>query len=663
MVNILTRLQEPHWQRRLYWTILISILVAGYLPRVLIAGFSLPYLDYPDESSLYLLAQQWRGLYQFDTPVFEGYPPIYVGLNLVVQVIMERLGHPVQGEIVGVLRVISCVFSTLTALVLAETARRIAGMFAGLLAAALFAFSVDMIMFSRVAVSDPLAVLVVALALLLAVIAAQDARRRHFALLSILLGALGIFVKYPVAPVMAAGGVVILWMLFTEQRGKVLRYILGIVLIVAVAGGLLLLYSGTDYSSRYITRNDQTGFQNLLVPSHTLNNLYFAALPLRPLMPVAVFGIILSGVAAYFLARRSDLKTVGPLAVLPIVAVAVLQPWAVTVFSVVTEEGRWRDVLPATAGIVVLVSVALAQIVYALPTSRRTLGRSAVVGVLFGLVFWPQLVMLPPLVKEHRQPDTRVALRAWTETTLEPGWVLVTQINEKLFNNYWSGLPGYKWFDWLVINDMATKSLDHWREERGATYAVLTTHEVDAILAMSDGQAYLDQMLFLREFDEPAEHRGPGMSVFRLWRPQHETAVTFGDAVVLAGYDTEYAADDSVLTLRLYWRAGSTPAADYSLFVHVVSQDDRAPVAQWDGPPAMPTRATYSWDTPDETIIGDPITVPLPEDLPSGEYRVLIGLYDYLTGARLPVLLVSEEAVQGGLADDSLHLQNFTIAE
>lgn len=664
MSDILDKLQQPRWQWRLYWTLLIAILVAGYLPRVLIAGFSLPYLDYPDESSLYLLARQWRGLYQFDSPVFEGYPPIYVGLNLVVQVIMERLGHPVQGEVIGVLRVLSCVFSTLTALVLAETARRIAGKFAGLLAAALFAFSTDMIMFSRVAVSDPLVVLVAALAMLLAVIAAQSPHRRYFALLSILLGAIGIFVKYPVAPVMAAGGVVILWMLIAENRGQALRYVVGIALIVAVAGALLLLYSGTGYSARYINRNDQTGLQNLVVLAHTLNNLYFAALPLRPLMPVATVIIIGGGVAAYFLAKRYGQKTLLPLSVLPVAAVALLQPWAVTMFSVVTEGGRWRDVLPAASAIVVLVSVALAQIADALPQSRRVVARAVVSVGLFALVLGPQLVSLPPIIEEHRQPDTRVALRAWTETTLEPGWVLVTQINEKLFNNFWSGLPGYKWFDWIVVNDMATEPLDHWREERGATYAVLTNGEVDYILAMPDGQAYLDQMLFLRDFDEPPGHRGPGMSVFRLWRPQVEPAVTFGDAVNLVGYDADYAGEQRMLTLRLYWQADSLPAQEYSLFVHVAPLDDRQPVAQWDGPPAMPTRPTYSWDTPAETIIGDPIVITLPADLPAGEYRVLLGLYNYHTGQRLPVnVAVSDEAVQGVLPDDTLHLSDLTVAE
>ena len=50
-----------------------------------------------------------------------------------------------------------------------------------------------------------------------------------------------------------------------------------------------------------------------------------------------------------------------------------------------------------------------------------------------------------------------------------------------------------------------------------------------------------------------------------------------------------------------------------------------------------PERLTQTWDRADETLISPRFTLTLPPDLATGDYRVLLGLYNFETGARLPL--------------------------
>ena len=79
-------------------------------------------------------------------------------------------------------------------------------------------------------------------------------------------------------------------------------------------------------------------------------------------------------------------------------------------------------------------------------------------------------------------------------------------------------------------------------------------------------------------------------------------------------------------------RADAPLAVDYKLFVHVAGADG-VPVAQWDGYPRWNTARTSTWAPGVEVV--DHLLLPLPDDLPPGDYRLLTGLYDPATGARL----------------------------
>lgn len=77
-------------------------------------------------------------------------------------------------------------------------------------------------------------------------------------------------------------------------------------------------------------------------------------------------------------------------------------------------------------------------------------------------------------------------------------------------------------------------------------------------------------------------------------------------------------------TVTLYWRAGETGDAPYTVFVHVTPPDAPAPlVAQHDGWPVLGAKPTYTWVAGE--IIAD--AHPLP-GIPAGTYHLRVGLYD-----------------------------------
>jgi hypothetical protein len=133
--------------------------------------------------------------------------------------------------------------------------------------------------------------------------------------------------------------------------------------------------------------------------------------------------------------------------------------------------------------------------------------------------------------------------------------------------------------------------------------------------------------------------------------PQNPLDQPFGDTpnVTLLGYDLDQSLiddcpqgtfgsqlpiDNCQLLITLYWRSEAPLALDYSTFVHLRNAAGEV-VAQKDQPPLNGAYPTSLWD-PGE-IIADTISIPLPADLPTGEYQLVLGLYDFQTGQRLTV--------------------------
>jgi hypothetical protein len=110
----------------------------------------------------------------------------------------------------------------------------------------------------------------------------------------------------------------------------------------------------------------------------------------------------------------------------------------------------------------------------------------------------------------------------------------------------------------------------------------------------------------------------------------------FEDGIELAtcAFPTVPFRPGEVLPVSLTWRALEMPAENYTVFVHLIDESERV-WAQHDGQPVGGWRPTSSWQPGEE--ITDHHGLALPVDIPPGEYRLVVGLYDATTGERLLV--------------------------
>ncbi len=120
-----------------------------------------------------------------------------------------------------------------------------------------------------------------------------------------------------------------------------------------------------------------------------------------------------------------------------------------------------------------------------------------------------------------------------------------------------------------------------------------------------------------------------------------------GPAIRLVGYQlfTSEVAPGDELQLLLYWQADAEVEADYTVFVHIL--DGAGIIAsQRDNMPRDDAFPTSQW--PVGSLVDDRHLVPLPPEMAKGEYRVVLGMYNWQTGERLPVRHLSGEEVAGG---------------
>jgi hypothetical protein len=118
--------------------------------------------------------------------------------------------------------------------------------------------------------------------------------------------------------------------------------------------------------------------------------------------------------------------------------------------------------------------------------------------------------------------------------------------------------------------------------------------------------------------------------------PPNEADARFGDAVELRGYDlpqSDYSPGDN-LDFRLVWNADAPLLVDAVLFVHLVDSEGEL-AAQADRAPLGGSLPTSLWKAGD--VWEDWHSLALPDDLPSGDYTLRVGLYDWTTGVRVPI--------------------------
>lgn len=622
---------NPH--KRAFWIGLVLILLIGAWLRFSSFDFKLPYIDHPDEPSLYVETLAKRGQVN---PIANmvGYPPASLVQTDIVLRFLERSRTPSASDVVYGNRLISVVANLVTLVTIGMLARAVAGDVAGLVAALGWAISPLVLEHGVFGLADPLVYMLATLSVYLAALPMLKPKRHDLLVWSTVVALLATLYKYPAVVMLFPSGIAALWLLRKDRR--VLRTIaLQALLVSIVAVYLLVIYSAANMDMKVVNNSRDSLIDNLFVPARLLANLWWLASPLNAVAVAVVLSAGAGAVAVAVIGRRPRVRLV-PLVLIGLTAV--IFAWVVSSFSTPETTGRIRDVMPVTSLACVLVGAAVGQILLVFPQRTRLVAGVVLVTLLGLFVFLPLWTDSLRLLQLRERVDRRVALYQYVDTNLEPGTIIVDSWNHKTFNPFFSGMQGRHWYDWQETDNILRRSVTQWIDA-GLTYAAISNEQYESLQQSAEGRAFLEQMLYLRTLDEPSNGDGPRTMMYRLWDMDHREDIHFSQGIQLIGYDISatIASPGENLELRFYWHADMPPPADYSLFIHLTKLGEQVPLTQADGAPARPERLTVTWDDPDETIIGQRFTLALPEALEPGTYELQIGLYDYITGQRLTI--------------------------
>jgi hypothetical protein len=119
--------------------------------------------------------------------------------------------------------------------------------------------------------------------------------------------------------------------------------------------------------------------------------------------------------------------------------------------------------------------------------------------------------------------------------------------------------------------------------------------------------------------------------------PQFRVDARLGEEIDLFGYDLEPPGSTiqpgESLTVTLYFQDRAPLAQDLTRFVHLYDPD-LGMAAQVDSAPGNGSNPTWAW-VPGETVL-DRVVLTLPDHVLPGNYSLLVGFYDPVTGERLP---------------------------
>jgi hypothetical protein len=124
----------------------------------------------------------------------------------------------------------------------------------------------------------------------------------------------------------------------------------------------------------------------------------------------------------------------------------------------------------------------------------------------------------------------------------------------------------------------------------------------------------------------------------------NEIRVRLGLSLTLVGYDLgqtpPVAGHD--LDLKVYWQTDESLPQDYTVFTQLLDETGTL-VTGWDSRPLSGYFPTTQW--PPDQIITDLVQLPLPADLPAGQYTLITGLYILETLERLATPTGSDHLV------------------
>ncbi len=633
--------------KRSFWRVVIcGVLLAGFLFMITGYDAGLPLHESVDERHNLDEVYTLRGI--IDDPLWKpGYPPGILYLNYGAQLVTEALSGQSAWEqacqVILNVRATGIFFNLITALLIAVTARRLAGDAAGLLAALVWLFAPRVLQQTQFGFPQVYENFFYVLALFTAILAVEK-RQGRYALLSVLAGLGAVIFKYVTFPVLGLGVGAALWNLrFAPRRWR--RVLVAQFMGIGFTALALVLFGGVDNlaGSGHVETNQflSGGLSGLLDPETVLYVFENAAGQIG-LSLVVFFALLMIGTLTFW-PRANTWQRLGWLGALGLGFSHTLL-LAVYLFH---RDGIDRNLLSSSGVFAILTAVSVMSATRWLSVRlRQPAVRYTAAAATALLWLTPQTAAAWDWIHYRSLPITYAALVDWTDTHL-PQETLLVNDNRPFIRDWNCENHSPRVLIW--DENLLDLTLEEWLE-RDVYYAVLSQTQVEELQSGPAGRDYLSQMTLVQQFPPPDEidqwrtwRRGDDarVMVYQLWprEPEYPANVIFGDEIQLAGgsLETEDAEPGGSISLQLYWKPLEPPHADYNLFVHLtpVGMPDQI-IAQDDGPPSqIDLRTTSTWDTPGETFISDEIVLQLPDTLEPGLYRLRIGLYDWRTGQRL----------------------------
>jgi hypothetical protein len=187
----------------------------------------------------------------------------------------------------------------------------------------------------------------------------------------------------------------------------------------------------------------------------------------------------------------------------------------------------------------------------------------------------------------------------------------------------WSWLPGVPVYDSACVRNVGKLRAGEAYTLLVRWYRVLDQHPSGEVTLVGTRKV---------EATNPPEAPHALITAHALSAPsvQHQTAVTFSNAIRLLGYDMLTTTRD--VSLTLYWTSPVSLTQDEKLFVHLAPVTTPVPVQQADRYTLEGMYPTGMW-VPHE-VVSETLSLSL-DDVPPGAYNIAIGWYDPETLDRL----------------------------
>lgn len=217
---------------------------------------------------------------------------------------------------------------------------------------------------------------------------------------------------------------------------------------------------------------------------------------------------------------------------------------------------------------------------------------------------------------------------------------------------YWQALADVD-NDYVVVLTVRDDKAQVWGQEesRPAYGAYPTTeweqdeivrdwHDLPIASEVPEGEYHLyvgieEEGILTKELDLATVRVHGRTRTYEVPKMEHELAWSLGEGVELLGYDVGDTVEPGKrLTLILYWRCLRPMDESYTVFTHLLDQEN-AIRGQLDSTPVQGEAPTTSWLQGE--VVRDQYEIAVDPHAPEGEYTIEVGMYDANTMSRLPV--------------------------